>query len=259
VSVRGVLYTAVAMLAVAGAAAVSVGLYRNGSQAVSGWTDVVAPGALSEKHAFLSDRCESCHTPIKGVDAASCIACHAPAAKELGKQSTAFHATAGRQCRGCHLEHNGAVRPTRMDHAELLLAAPFPRDRELSARAVADQMTADIREFLGLPRSDQHEKAELDCANCHSNREPHRDLFGRECANCHGLTSWKIAGFLHPSPTSKDCAQCHQAPPSHYMGHFIMMDRMITGQEHASVDQCFLCHRADSFNDIKDVGWMKHH
>jgi hypothetical protein len=37
------------------------------------------------------------------------------------------------------------------------------------------------------------------------------------------------------------------------MGHFIMMDRMVTGQEHATVNQCFLCHRTGSFNDIKGV------
>jgi hypothetical protein len=43
------------------------------------------------------------------------------------------------------------------------------------------------------------------------------------------------------------------------MGHFIMMDRTITGQEHAMVNQCFLCHRTDSFNDIKGAGWFKHH
>uniref|UniRef100_UPI00397B908C OpgC domain-containing protein n=2 Tax=Bradyrhizobium TaxID=374 RepID=UPI00397B908C len=108
-------------------------------------------------------------------------------------------------------------------------------------------------------KSERTERAALDCAGCHSNREPHSGLFGRECAACHALASWKVVGFLHPSPTSKDCAQCHQAPPSHYMGHFIMMDRVIAGQEHASVDQCFLCHMTDSFNNIKSVGWMKHH
>ena len=256
--IRDSLYTIVAALAAVGVAAVSVGLYRDGSLAVPGWTGVVAPGPLSERHAFLSNRCETCHTPTRGVEAAACIACHTTAAKALGKQSTAFHATSN-DCRGCHLEHRGGVRPTAMDHAALLGTGMFPLGPGTSARAIAEQMAGDLRGFLRLPKSDEREKAELDCANCHSHREPHRGLFGRECAGCHGLNSWQIAGSLHPSPTSKHCAQCHQAPPSHYMGHFIMMDRMITGQEHATVDQCFLCHRTDSFNDIKDIGWFKHH
>ena len=53
--------------------------------------------------------------------------------------------------------------------------------------------------------------------------------------------------------------QCHQAPPSHYMMHFEMMDRTITGQEHARVEQCYLCHQTDAWNNIKGVGWFKHH
>lgn len=252
-SVRAVLYAAAATLAVAGVLAVSVSLYRGGSQALPGWTAAVAPGSLSAKHTFLSDRCETCHTPTRGAEASACISCHTTAATALGKQSTAFHAATG-ECRGCHVEHAGGIRPIRMNHASLLRRNAFP-----SGRGAADQMVSDIREFLRLGRPEEQEKASLDCAGCHSNREPHRGLFGPDCAGCHALDTWKIAGFLHPSPASKDCAQCHQAPPSHYMGHFLMMDRMMTGQMHATVDQCFLCHRTDSFNDIKGIGWLKHH
>src|SRR4051794_31948958 len=62
-------------------------------------------------------------------------------------------------------------------------------------------------------------------------------LMGRECAECHQINSWKIAGFLHPPPQSQDCAQCHQAPPSHYMMHFEMVSMMVAGQMHAKVEQ----------------------
>ncbi len=257
-SVRAFIYTVLVTLAISGVAALSIGLYRDGSLAVSGWTDAVLPGPISAKHAFLSDKCETCHTPTRGVQAAACISCHTTAAVDLGKQSTAFHATS-KECRGCHAEHLGGVRPTRMDHATLLRIGAFPQNPNTSAREVIEQMATDLKKFLRLPKSDEREKAGLDCFNCHSNRDPHRGLIGRDCASCHGLDSWRITGFLHPSPTSKDCAQCHQAPPSHYMEHFVMMDKMITGQEHATVNQCFLCHRTDSFNDIKDIGWYKHH
>jgi hypothetical protein len=39
----------------------------------------------------------------------------------------------------------------------------------------------------------------------------------------------------------------------------VMMDQTITGQEHARVNQRFLCHRTDSFNEIEYVGRYKHH
>lgn len=257
-SVRTLIYAIFSTIAIAGVAAISAGLYRDGSPAVSGWTNAILPGPLSEKHAFLSNNCESCHAPTKGVESTSCIACHSTAAADLGKQATAFHATS-KDCRGCHLEHAGGVRPTKMDHATLLRIGAFPHEGNTSVRLITGQMVADLKKFLSLPTSDEAEKAGLDCVGCHSNREPHRGLLGRECGSCHTLDSWKVAQFLHPSPASKECAQCHQAPPSHYMHHFVMMDQMITRQEHARVDQCFLCHRTDSFNNIKGIGWFKHH
>ncbi len=109
-----------------------------------------------------------------------------------------------------------------------------------------------------------------------SGRNPHRDgtsagccgpassgtvgsLFGRECADCHATATWKIAGYKHPSPRSEDCAQCHQPPPSHNMGHFEVVSKTIAGQMSARVEQCHLCHQTDAWNDIKGVGWYKHH
>ncbi|MBI3736827.1 hypothetical protein HY256_09975 [Candidatus Sumerlaeota bacterium] len=53
--------------------------------------------------------------------------------------------------------------------------------------------------------------------------------------------------------------QCHQAPPSHYMMHFEMVSMKVAGQEHAEVSQCYLCHQTTAWNDIRGVGWYKHH
>ncbi|ABQ39870.1 hypothetical protein BBta_p0212 (plasmid) [Bradyrhizobium sp. BTAi1] len=98
---------------------------------------------------------------------------------------------------------------------------------------------------IGPLQSEQRDG--LDCVNCHSNRDSYRELYGRDCAACHRTASWQIAGYVHPSVTSKDCVQCHQARPSHYMEHFVMMDRMITDLETAEVNQCTLP-PTDSFN-----------
>ena len=98
----------------------------------------------------------------------------------------------------------------------------------------------------------------LDCASCHSNREPHRGLFGAQCGSCHVLTTWRIEGFRHPSPSSTECVQCHQAPPSHYMEHFEMVSQRVAGQR-ARVEQCFACHTTDSWNNIRRTGFYDHH
>jgi hypothetical protein len=70
--------------------------------------DLVRPGELSAKHAFLSGKCAS-----------ACTACHATNAVTLARQSTAFHSTI-QSCAACHVEHQNAVRLTRMDHDALI-------------------------------------------------------------------------------------------------------------------------------------------
>nr|WP_256476233.1 cytochrome c3 family protein [Siccirubricoccus soli] len=259
------------------AVAVPVAVHRAGSERVPLWTATASPGPLSAAHDFLGAECESCHVPTRGVEAASCLTCHATAAPELvTKPSTAFHASIG-ECGGCHVEHQGrSRRPVNMDHA-VLVAAGHARAAETSSggaqpggrgfghslarlRALLGGSGADLGGSILAPRPlPAGEANRLDCAGCHANRDPHRTLFGRDCQGCHTIAAWTVGGFRHPSPRSRDCVQCHQAPPSHYMMHFEMMDRTITGQEHARVEQCFLCHQTDAWNDIRGVGWHEHH
>ncbi|MBM90433.1 MAG: hypothetical protein CMJ35_02320 [Phycisphaerae bacterium] len=108
------------------------------------------------------------------------------------------------------------------------------------------------------PRISSSELA-LDCASCHANEDPHRTLFGTSCASCHSTLTWNIPEYRHPSPMSMNCAQCHSAPPSHYMGHFKMVSKRVAGIEHAEVTDCFKCHRTNSWNEIPRIGWYKHH
>ncbi|MCZ4726508.1 hypothetical protein O6D81_12505, partial [Legionella pneumophila] len=44
---------------------------------VAQWQRMASPGELSKAHSFLSHNCTACHTPVKGVEAVNCIACHA--------------------------------------------------------------------------------------------------------------------------------------------------------------------------------------
>lgn len=240
--------------------------HTRGSAAVPGWQAMVNPGPLSAKHQFLANDCQACHTPHQGIVADKCITCHANNGPLLSKQSTAFHANIG-DCRGCHIEHQGSgmggmagmkesvgQRPILMDHTVLvalgLKARPLPPGISLSSLPVQH------------PRITPAETL-LDCNACHANQDRHRALLGTDCASCHATSiakgGWTIPEFQHPSPLSTDCNQCHQAPPSHYMMHFEMVSMKVAGVEHADVSQCFLCHQTNAWNDIKGVGWYKHH
>ena len=233
------------------------------------WQRMASPGALSQGHSFLEHNCAACHTPVKGVEAASCIVCHANNQALLQRQPSAFHADIG-ACADCHVQHQGLfTRITKMDHVALariglrqLQSNPDPEteDRLTAAHFLRwinqqDRNATSVQGRTGLTPQEMI----LNCAACHGNKDRHFGLFGQDCAECHSTDKWTIPEFRHPSPTSQDCAQCHQAPPSHYMMHFKMISMTTAGVEKAEVNQCFLCHLTTAWNDIKGVGFYKHH
>ena len=256
-----VLYVMLATLGIAVAVWVPVATYHSGSAAVPLLQAAVSPGPLSSAHAFLGAQCESCHTPNLGIEVVSCVTCHSTNMPLLAKQSTAFHATI-QDCRGCHVEHQGAeARPIKVDHSVLTKVALRSAGAITGPPVATTTDAIAIRQFLTRITGDRTptDAQALDCQSCHSFRDIHQTFMGPECAKCHTVATWKVAGYLHPSPRSTECGQCHKPPPSHRMMHFVMMDQGITGQRGASVEQCYACHLSDSWNDIKGVGWFKMH
>ncbi len=243
---------------------------------LSTWQRQTMPGALSLAHAELQNDCAACHTSVVGADDAKCIGCHANNTALLQRQATAFHATIG-SCGRCHIEHQGeSANLQQMDHTTL--ARIGLKRIEASAGEHESLVQADLVHWVQqhpMTQSPNRSHPELDpfemtlnCRSCHATAEPHAGLFGPECTNCHVTSQWTIAQFQHPGPGSFDCAQCHQAPPSHYMEHFAMISKTVAGQTDAEVaqccgpaqvNQCYRCHQTTSWNDIKGVGWYKHH
>ena len=233
------------------------------------WERMASPGPLSQAHTFLEHDCAACHTPIEGVKASSCVVCHANNASLLQRQPTAFHANVT-SCKECHREHQGVgLRPTQMRHEEF--SEICLRQLELNPNSGSEerQVAVLIRRWFKQPSSTEtatstHSgltpaEALLSCVACHANKDRHQGFFGTDCAACHGSVAWTIAYFRHPPSSSQSCAQCHQAPPSHYMMHFKMISMSIAGMTKAEVNQCFLCHQTTAWNDIKGVGLYKHH
>ncbi|WP_086923589.1 cytochrome c3 family protein [Variovorax sp. JS1663] len=270
------------------AVGIGVDWSKSDSQTRTLWQQAVAPGTLSQSHAFLSNNCAACHTPVKGVEPKLCIACHADNTALLQRQPTAFHANV-QICIGCHVEHQGTARmPTTMDHA--LLARTGHREMKAAGLGVG-LSTPDVEAVASLldrlPRQEAQTRAPdapyaevkqtsvptlpidhprlganesmLNCASCHATKDRHQGFFGADCVQCHATTQWTIAEFVHPSTRSTECAQCHKPPPSHNMMHFSMMSAPLARQPNAKVNQCFLCHQTTVWNDIKGLGWKKVH
>ncbi len=255
--------------AVAAAASLAVARFKSASSA---FQQFVRPGPLSAKHTYLANRCASCHETTVGVTAAKCTACHGNAERLLGRQPTAFHASI-RECATCHVEHQGTnIRPIAMDHVELAKIGARTLARASPTDAASGATLKSLETWLRIRSPDQFDESSareaLNCVGCNSTKDRHLGLFGKDRAQCHATTSWRIAEFQHPSPSSFDCSQCHQAPPSHYMMHFDMISKKIAGQEDAQVadccgpahvTKCYRCHQTTSWNDIRGVGYYKHH
>ncbi|MDB5972170.1 MAG: hypothetical protein JWQ90_4620 [Hydrocarboniphaga sp.] len=254
---------ALCLLLIAVVAASAVFAVRHYAPASAAAQKMLSPGPLSPGHAYLSSQCGACHQPAVGVTVAKCTACHAIAERLLGRQPTAFHASV-QECSACHIEHQTTgVRPVVMDHLALArigtrtLARASRSDPESAATLQSLEIWLHINSPKQLDASTAREA--LNCAGCHDNKDPHLKRFGSDCAQCHAFESWVVPGYQHPSPSSKDCVQCHQPPPSHLMEHFSMVSQKFAGKEGARVDQCFECHNTTSWNDIVGVGFYKHH
>lgn len=240
------------------------------------WQRHASPGALSSAHAALERDCAACHSSVQGPGDAKCIGCHANETALLQRQPTAFHANIG-ACAQCHIEHQGAQANLRTMNHTVLARIGLQRIEATSASDHANSAT-ELRRWVkahpaGTSPTPSHPKATplemtLNCRSCHATKDRHVGLFGTDCAACHATAQWTLASFQHPSADSFDCAQCHQAPPSHYMMHFSMVSKRVARQEDAQVaqccgparvNQCYRCHQTTSWNDIKGVGWYKHH
>lgn len=268
---RGLLW-AIAMAILLSGAGLVLSSHPQGSQwsmgSASTWQRMASPGELSEAHSFLEHDCRRCHTPVRGVTAGNCIVCHANEEALLARQPTAFHGTIG-SCTSCHAEHLGVGhRLVGMDHRALASIGLRMIRTQGSGEATqeAAKRIAGWMEHHRKTSSADHDgesgkgaEGALDCANCHSNQDRHLGYFGRDCANCHRTNAWSIALFVHPAASSVDCSECHKPPPSHLMEHFRMISMRVARQEHATVNECHLCHQTTSWNDIKGVGWYKHH
>tara|TARA_R110002072_G_scaffold105615_1_gene230874 strand:+ start:3370 stop:4164 length:795 start_codon:yes stop_codon:yes gene_type:complete len=232
------------------------------------WEQVVVPGKLSAAHAFLDNDCEACHTPIEGVERDKCVICHANDSYITQRQPTAFHTDIG-ECSACHTEHKGReAKISTMDHRALTtiglnMLGQFkgPNHEGVIAKAFLDDLLASGRmpASLFVHPDVSSEEALLQCSTCHQNDDRHFTLFGQDCVQCHRTDQWSLPEFLHPSNQSRDCNQCHEAPPSHYMKHFKKISAKVAGNPKAPVENCFACHQSTSWNDIKRAGWYKHH
>lgn len=175
---------------------------------------LITPGPLSNAHARLESRCESCHSSFKKeAQNGKCTACHSGIGSDIASR-TRFHgkfapARTG-TCKSCHSDHKGrGFTLIRLDRASFNHALT---DYPLSgghARATCAGCHGAGSNYRGVATT---------CASCHAKKDPHRGQLGRNCQSCHTAAGWKQllpfdhakTGFaLTGAHRQNACLSCH--------------------------------------------------
>lgn len=175
---------------------------------------LITPGPLSNAHARLEAKCDSCHASFKKeAQNGKCTACHSGIGADV-VSGTHFHGkfapARGSACKSCHTEHKGrGAALVRLDRAGFNHAFT---DYALTGGHARVQCAGCHRpgsHFRGTPR---------ECAQCHAAKDPHRGQLGRTCQTCHSTAGWKQVlpfdhartGFaLSGSHRTVACLTCH--------------------------------------------------
>jgi hypothetical protein len=98
--------------------------------------------------------------------------------------------------------------------------------------------------------------APTQCASCHATDDPHKNLLGRSCDDCHSETSWLRTSFHH-SETGwplkgahrlADCVDCHATayagtPTDCWRCHEAAAPPGVPAHQSAFFRFCDSCHR----------------
>jgi hypothetical protein len=191
----------------------------------------ISPGPLSRPHSSLegSGQCAQCHEPGRGVAAEKCLECHRPLARRIGEGRGLHSRPDHRDCKLCHVEHQGT---------EFELVWWGEAGREAFDHARAGYVLEGRHARLGcrdchLPRLNHDEDSLAEagvnltrtylglgtaCTDCHV--DGHRGQFAdRACTSCHDQTAWRPApGFDHAQTSwpltgrhaAVACVKCHR-------------------------------------------------
>jgi hypothetical protein len=156
--------------------------------------------------------CMYCHVPWKGVSEKQCLECHDFSDAEPLPRVLRFH-EAKAKCLRCHQEHGVfEIGISRMDHTVLNEA--------------------------------------LLCTMCHF--DAHRGRFGEACRECHRISTWKIAGYRHPSGERRDCARCHKPPAFHTDKRYWQVILQSTGVKDETPQDCWRCHTVNHWPHLRN-------
>lgn len=154
---------------------------------------------LLGRHADI--KCDACHKSTMFKEAPKrCIGCHQSDDKHAG--------TLGEACESCHGERDWKTTQGRFDHDKTQFKL---RNAHARSTVACKACHKDLQSFRKTP---------LACYSCHAKDDKHQGQEGRECAQCHGDSDWKVPNFNHARTRfplvgrhlATPCKDCHASP-----------------------------------------------
>ncbi|RMF13924.1 MAG: hypothetical protein D6758_12345 [Gammaproteobacteria bacterium] len=197
------------------------------------WEALFSPGALSQPHQKLDEKCADCHgEQDKKTTTPQCLACHKKVATDV-RNKTGYHGRAPGiatgDCKACHTEHKGRDHrlldwnPATFNHSQT--------DFRLTG-AHSDATCGGCHKQDKLWREAPHA-----CVSCHEDQDVHDGKQGKKCESCHNARGWsrnvrfdhdKTRFHLKGAHKTAACGACH------------------TDKRYAQTPrECAACHRKD--------------
>lgn len=172
-----------------------------------------------------SSECESCHERPEAHYEGACEDCHLPTTWEEGAMTVESHARTLFPLQGIH-QHTACVE-CHAPGASTTMASPF-------------------------------------CVDCHRSDDPHRNLLGDSCSDCHGAMSWTRTRFHHghtgfPLRGAHRIAVCNDCHATRFAGTTQDCVRCHANERpndslHASpavIAECQTCHRPYGWESVR--------
>jgi hypothetical protein len=222
----------------------------------------------------LGKECDSCHNPVGwsqfefdhdqtefklkfSHQRVNCNACHVKEQyKDTPKNCVDCHAIRdvhanrfGNQCESCHQEK--AWDKTIFDH-----------DRDTDYRLEARHRGPSCNDCHKPGYAAKKKKDTIrDCYSCHRDDDPHNELNGKKCQDCHVVRGWAYAEFDHGANTDFALNGAHDSLACEACHDF--------GASTKEIDtDCYSCHKQDDVHKReqgiecnqchKEVAWLKH-
>lgn len=181
-----------------------------------------APLGGFNSHAEFENDCAQCHTPLRGVEAARCEACHTDVRDERASRS-GLHGGLNNvdtaKCESCHADHQGR----NFDPLNIALANFDHTATGFSLARHAKNYDGTALECKACHTGPGFALNAATCADCHGARDAafmvdHAAAFGSDCASCHdgvdammSFDHGKVAFVLDGAHTTAPCAACHKS------------------------------------------------